>query len=130
MKSLTQLLNFVVLLLSSSELCLRETIQVKETFEYSETKFALKVRVGLWDGTQLQIYLYVNQTHTDYAYQWLYQDEPLARWDNKEHFPQISSYPHHFHASAVDVQESLLNGEPEHDLPVVLNYLVAHKFNL
>ncbi len=22
------------------------------------------------------------------------------RWDNKEHFPEIVSYPHHFHSAA------------------------------
>lgn len=45
---------------------------------------------------------------------------PLVRWDNKEHFPTLSTYPHHFHSLSGQVLESYLTGLPNEDLPVVL----------
>jgi hypothetical protein len=47
----------------------------------------------------------------------------VLRWDNKEHFPGIATHPHHFHAANGRVGDSILNGDPDHDLPLVLGYL-------
>jgi hypothetical protein len=86
----------------------------------------LKARAELRSGNVLQVRLYRNGMHTDYAYQLLAGDESGVRWDNKEHFPSIPSYPHHFHAPATQTEPSPLNGDPTHDLPLVLEYLESH----
>jgi hypothetical protein len=48
---------------------------------------------------------------------------PVQRWDNKEHFPEIASHPHHFHNSAGEIEISPLTGDPEHDLSLVMSLL-------
>lgn len=124
MNTLADLLNFVVSTLELSPLCV--SVQVWETEQFSADQFALKVRAGLKSGSVLQVRLYCNGAHTDYAYQLLDNDEPRVRWDNKEHFPSISSYPHHLHVTATQTASSSLNGDPTHDLPLVLEYLESH----
>ena len=47
------------------------------------------------------------------------------RWDHKEDFPEIASYPHHFHSTAGEVRASPLTGDVVHDLPIVLSTLVS-----
>jgi hypothetical protein len=50
----------------------------------------------------------------------LFSDEPLLRWDNKEEFHHLDSYPHHHHDDKGNVTVSSLNGDPMQDLPMVL----------
>ncbi|WP_258189407.1 toxin-antitoxin system TumE family protein [Candidatus Hakubella thermalkaliphila] len=83
------------------------------------------MRAELAAGDVLQVRLYRNNEHTDYAYQLFRGERPVVRWDNKEHFPSISSYPHHFHNTSGQVEASPLTGDPAHDLPFVLNYLAT-----
>lgn len=128
MKSLSELSNDVISILQSSSLCVQ--VHIVETRSFSETQFRLKLRADLQNNTTLQVYLYVNNEHVDYSYQLLQSQLAGIRWDNKEHFPSISSYPHHFHADNANVQESSLTGEPKHDLAAVLDYLATHKINL
>ncbi|HXV99146.1 MAG TPA: DUF6516 family protein, partial [Anaerolineae bacterium] len=92
-----------------------------------EQQFALKVRAELADGSMLQVRLYHNGEHTDYAYQLVRNEEPILRWDNKEHFPTLPTYPHHFHSATGQVEESPLTGDPAHDLPFVLLWFRLNK---
>lgn len=87
----------------------------------------MKVRADLTSGHVLQVRLYRNGEHTDYAYQLFQTDTPVLRWDNKEHFPSISSFPHHFHNASGLVEFSPLTGDPAHDLPFLLNYLAIRE---
>lgn len=89
-------LNLVITTLQSSPLC--STVRVLEPQQFSEQRFALKVRADLVRGGVLQVRLYNNDRHVDYAYQVFQADQPVLRWDNKEHFPGIATHPHHFHA--------------------------------
>jgi hypothetical protein len=114
-------LNLVITTLQGSPLC--GTVRVLETQQFSELRFALKVRADLVRGGVLQVRLYYNDRHVDYAYQLFHADQPILRWDNKEHFPGIATHPHHFHAATGLVDDSSLNGDPVHDLPLVLDYL-------
>jgi hypothetical protein len=116
-------LNLVITTLQGSPLC--STVRVLETQQFSEQRFALKVRADLVRGGVLQVRLYYNDRHIDYAYQVFRADQPLLRWDNKEHFPGIATHPHHFHASTGLVGDSSLNGDPVYDLPLVLEYLTT-----
>lgn len=121
MKTLADLLNSIVSTLQTASLILN--VRVLETHNFSETQFAVKVRAELESGDTLQVRLYRNDDHTDYAYQLFRDDVPVIRWDNKEHFDSISSYPHHFHTESGAVESSTHTGEVTRDLPVVLNSL-------
>jgi len=98
------------------------TVRIVETHPFSSQQFALKVRAEMQDGGMLQIRLYRNFSHLDYAYQFIEHDQMILRWDNKEHFPLLDTNPHHFHFGS-GVESSPLKGDPLYDLPVVLDYL-------
>lgn len=123
MNRLPTLLNFVITTLQLSHLV--KHVRVVSTNSFATTKFALKVRAELIHGGMLQVRFYRNGKHIDYAYQLVQHHTPILRWDNTEHFPAISSYPHHFHHPAGHVEESPLTGDPTYDLPFVLNYLAS-----
>ena len=123
MKTLPTLLNFVITTLQLSPII--SVVRIISTRAFSQYQFTLKVRAELTDGSLLQVRLYRNGTHIDYAYQLVRHHKPVMRWDNKEHFPAISSYPHHFHHPFGHVEASPLTGDPADDLPEVLNFLTS-----
>jgi len=120
MKTLSDWLEFVITTLQTWPHC--HTVRILETQQFSERQYALKVRATLTSGGTLQVRLYRNGVHTDYAYHIVCGDQSM-RWDNKEHFPTLKSHPHHFHAIAGQVESSSLTGDPVHDLPLVLQRL-------
>lgn len=120
MKTLADLLGFIVTMLQAWPRC--QAVRILETNQFAARQFAVKLRAELTSGAFLQIRLYRNEEHLDYAYQ-LVHNEWSVRWDNKEHFPSLRSYPHHFHGASGQVETSPLTCEPLHDLPLVLNWL-------
>ena len=124
MNSLAALLSRIVTDLQRSDYCV--AIRVLETQQYSRHQFAFKMRVELVTGDVLQIRIYCNDNHVDYSYQLLRGAQPIQRWDNKEHFPEIASHPYHFHSPAGKVEASPLTGDPTHDLLLVMRFLFAH----
>ena len=68
--------------------------------------------------------IYYNRGHVDYAYQ-LFTNVPLLRWDNKEEFRRMATYPHHHHDAQGHVHPSPLTGEPLQDIGVVLQEVTA-----
>jgi len=121
LKLLSDMLNTIVSTLDTFPLC--ESVQIIETISFSESQYRLKIRATLHGGFALQIYCYANGEHIDYAYQLLHMQEPIVRWDNKEHFPALASAPHHFHAADGSVQASPLTGNLATDLQATLDYL-------
>ena len=121
MTSLADLLSSVVTELQRSGQC--RAVRVLETQSFSERQFAFKVRADLISGDEFQVRIYRNGDHVDYSYQLLRDALPVMRWDNKEHFPNIKSHPHHFHSATGEVRRSPLTGDIEHDLPVVVRIL-------
>lgn len=75
----------------------------------------LKVKAGVKDGTLL----YITEVHTSnyqkYSYHWQKQGgELIIRWDNKPHWRDIETFPHHKHqggnvlaSERIDVYEVL-----------------------
>lgn len=118
MKSLDFRLSRVMSILQVHPLCLKTS--VVETKVFSEQQFLFKVRADLIAQYNFQARIYYNHGHLDYAYQ-LFQDVPLLRWDNKEEFPHLDSYPHQHHTAEGQVVESPLVGDPSLDLPIVLD---------
>ena len=108
--TLADLLDFIVSTLQVSPLC--QVVRVIRTDQFSDTQYGLKVRADLKAGGFLQVRLYRNGDRVDYSYQLVRGDKPVLRWDNKEHFPQIATHPHHFHGPAGKAEESALGGDP------------------
>jgi hypothetical protein len=77
---------------------------------------------------KLDIKVIITARESIYAYQF-YSTQALLRWDNEPHFPELPSFPHHFHGPDEKVLPSPLVGEPEKDSERVLqeisDYLAA-----
>ncbi|MFQ5706205.1 MAG: DUF6516 family protein [bacterium] len=93
--------------------------KIIETTYFSQEQFSLKIRTNLVPSSALQTRIYFNHGHFDYSYQ-LFSDSPLCRWDNAQHFPELTSFPHHYHNVDGKVLESPLKGRPVEDLRRVL----------
>ncbi len=92
---------------------------------YDETpagKLEVKIRCRLADDYQFQIWLHHEPQALDYAYQ-LFTDQPLLRWDNAPHYPNITTAPHHYHDEDNKVSESQLIGNVLQDLNLVLSQI-------
>lgn len=50
----------------------------------------------------------------------------MLRWDNKEEFPHLSTYPHHHHDEDGHVTESPLTGTPERDIMLALQVITGY----
>jgi hypothetical protein len=93
---------------------------VVETRVFSSDQFFFKIRADFTDGNNFQARIYYNQEHIDYAYQ-LFKGVSLLRWDNKEEFQNLPTYPHHHHDAQGNVKPSSLSGDPSSDIDIVLN---------
>lgn len=118
MTNLPALLGTVTAILQAHPICL--DVKIVETREFSPDQFLFKVRSGLLpQGYDIQLRIYYNHGHIDYAYQ-LFSDAPLLRWDNKEEFRHLETYPHHYHDNKGSVTASPLVGDPQKDIQQVL----------
>jgi hypothetical protein len=120
--SLSFLLATLMAILQSHPIC--EQAMVVETKAFSPERFFFKVRAELIGGNKFQARIYYNLGHIDYAYQ-LFTDVPLLRWDNKEEFRHLATYPHHHHDEQGNVKPSPLTGDPVRDIEVVLHQVSA-----
>lgn len=117
MITLPVLLGRFMSVLQAHPLC--QQAQIIETKEFSPDRFLFKIRIILTRGYKFQIRIYYNQGHVDYAYQ-LFTNVPLLRWDNKEEFNYLDTYPHHHHDEQGYIKPSPLTGNPLEDVEVVL----------
>lgn len=122
MISLPSLLSALVTTLQAHPLC--QKVSVIETTEFSNDQFFLKVSTDLIGKYKLQARIYYNRGHVDYAYQ-LFTDGPLLRWDNKEEFNYLDTYPHHYHDEQGNVYSSPLVGDTIKNIEIVLNEVVG-----
>ena len=103
MTSLAALLGALMAILESHRLC--EQVTVVETKAFSPDQFFFKVRAQLPTAYTFQVRIYYNRGHIDYAYQ-LFTDVPILRWDNKEEFRHLRTYPHHHHDDQGNIKPS------------------------
>jgi hypothetical protein len=115
--SLPSLLGALSAALQAHPLCRR--VAEIETREFAADQFIFKIRAEFTHKTSFQARIYFNGGHIDYAYQ-LFADVPLLRWDNKEEFHSIVTYPHHYHDAQGNVHSSPLIGDPVSDIQTVL----------
>ncbi len=123
MTSLPSLLGGLVTALEVYPICRK--VRILETKEFSFDQFFFKIRAELARDHTLQVRVYYNRGHIDYAYQFL-ADVPLMRWDNKEEFRHLATYPHHHHDVIGDVKPSALTGDPTKDIAIVLKEISAY----
>ncbi len=117
MTSLPSLLGVLSAALQAHHLCKRVT--EIETREFAANQFIFKIRAEFTGKTNFQARIYFNRGHIDYAYQ-LFADIPLLRWDNKEEFRSIATYPHHHHDAQGNIHPSPLIGDPIADMQTVM----------
>lgn len=117
MTSLVSLLSLVMAEIQASPLFRK--VAIAETKEFSADQFFFKIRAEITRTISLQVRMYYNQGHLDYSYQ-LFSDVPLLRWDNKEDFPDLATFPHHHHDDQGNVHPSTLVGNPSEDIPDIL----------
>lgn len=120
MIALPALLGALMARLQAHPLCRQAT--VAETNAFSSDQFFFKIRAEFGDEYKFQVRIYFNRGHIDYAYQ-LFTDVPLLRWDNKEEFRHLATYPHHHHDEQGNVISSPLSGDPVSDLDLILSHI-------
>ena len=118
MTSLASLLGNLIAVLQVHPLC--ERASVVETKTFSSDQFFIKIRADFTDEYKFQTRIYYNRGHIDYAYQ-LFTYAPLLRWDNKEEFAHLETYPHHHHDHLGNIEPSPLIGDPVKDIEIVLS---------
>lgn len=128
MTTLPTMLGVLTAILQSHPLCERTTIV--ETREFSPGQFYFKLRAELPHDYRIQVRVYSNQGHVDYAYQFFKEGSPLLRWDNKEEFRALKTYPHHHHDDRGNIQPSPLTGDPRADIVFVLREIENFLANL
>jgi len=91
-----------------------ESVHILEFVDESSVRL-LKVKAGVTDGTLL----YITEVHTSdyqkYSYHWQKTGgELIIRWDNKPHWRNIETFPHHKHqgdsvlaSERIDIHEVL-----------------------
>lgn len=63
-----------------------------------ETVKLIKIRADVIDGTELCITELHTSDYQKYSYHWQKEDgELIVRWDNKPHWKDIKTFPHHKH---------------------------------
>jgi len=115
--SLPSLLGALSAALQAHPLCTR--IAAIETREFAADQFIFKIRAEFAGKMSFQVRIYFNRSHIDYGYQ-LFAEAPLLRWDNKEEFRFIATYPHHHHDTQGGIHASSLTGDPRADIQMVL----------
>ncbi len=99
--------------------------QIVELMIYGENAFRFKIRATVDPTITFQVWVNCNPRHTRYAYQLFRYGNTLLRWDNAPHHPGIAGFPHHLHDAQDQIYPTALSGNPEEDLPAVLNE-IAH----
>lgn len=69
------------------------------TFEQEGILLRFKAELMLFDGSKIFIKEFVFESgERKYAYHWVdSRGDSICRWDNAEHWPNISTFPHHKH---------------------------------
>jgi hypothetical protein len=95
--------------------------EIKEEFIDDERPF---LKITFLRGFVL--YVRYND-YNEYSYQLVFSQDPLdrIRYDNYDDMWMVKSRPHHFHPKDEKTAiESLMNGDPKHDIPILLKDLL------
>jgi|Deesub1362B_J571_1020462.scaffolds.fasta_scaffold05390_4 hypothetical protein len=88
---------------------------------YGERQFRVKIRGKVEEGLTFQVWLNHRPWRIRYSYQLFKREEPILRWDNAPHHPELAeNFPHHFHDALGKITASRLSGSPLEDVLIVL----------
>ncbi|HEC36807.1 hypothetical protein LCGC14_0519530 [marine sediment metagenome] len=80
-----------------------------------------------------EIYLYLRYNdYGEYSYSTIFSPNPddQIRFDNYDDIWKVKTRPHHFHIRGMKkVIESPMKGEPEHDIPILLTFVLKNSKN-
>ena len=99
--------------------------EIKDEYIDDERPF---LKITFFKG--LVLYIRYND-YDEYSYQLIYSQEPLdrVRYDNYDDMCKVKTKPHHFHSRGdITAIESPMNGEPKHDIPILLNEFLEIEF--
>jgi len=83
-----------------------------------------KLRLTFIDGSFMDVFF---SRKGQYNYHWQ-RDKEIYRWDNADHWPDISTHPKHCHSgSDKNVMESAISDIPEEALRSILSFLRDNK---
>lgn len=72
-----------------------------------ETVKYVKIEAGIVDGSELWIRESMTPSGNRYSYHWQRKDgRMILRWDNKPHFHDLPTFPHHKHIGSKKVVSS------------------------
>lgn len=95
-------------------------VEIK-TFDEIKERAVYKIRCNLLPSKyKLEIRFVRMKEQILYSYQ-LFSEIPIIRWDNAAHYPNMKTYPHHFHTKDGIVTDSELTGNVIEDLKKVLS---------
>ena len=100
--------------------------EIKDEYIDDERPF---LKITFFKG--LVLYIRYND-YDEYSYQIVYSRELLdrIRYDNYDDMWKVKSKPHHFHSrGGQTATESPMNGDPKHDIPILLNEVLEREFN-
>jgi len=95
--------------------------EIKDEFIDDERPF---LKITFFKGSVL--YIRYND-YDEYSYHLIFSQEPLdrIRYDNYDDMWKVNSRPHHFHLRGdKKAIESPMNGDPNHDIPILLKKLI------
>ncbi len=111
---------------AARKLILNEILsEIKEEFIDSERPF---LKITFLKG--LTLYIRYND-YDDYSYHLILSQESLdrIRYDNYDDMWKVKSKPHHFHPRGEKTAiESPMNGDPKHDVPILIKQLLVKYF--
>ncbi|KKN21471.1 hypothetical protein LCGC14_0924980 [marine sediment metagenome] len=77
-----------------------------------------------------EIYLYLRYNdYEEYSYSTIFSPNPddQIRFDNYDDIWDVETRPHHFHTRGLKkVIDSPMKGEPEHDIPILLTFIIEN----
>ena len=104
---------------------LLENLPLKIKNEYIDDERPV-LKITFFKG--LILYIRYND-YSEYSYQLIYSQKKYdrIRYDNYDDVWDVLSKPHHLHLiGEKNVIESPMNGNPEHDIPILIkNYLIS-----
>ncbi len=99
--------------------------EIKDEFIDDERPF---LKITFFKG--LVLYIRYND-YNEYSYHLIFSQEPLdrIRYDNYDDMWNVNSKPHHFHPRGEKTAiESPMNGDPKHDISILLKELLKKEF--
>lgn len=116
---MVKLFNFpdIISILNASESVANiENVQIDEIAQRGFYKIRCRLIPSKYN---LEMKFIKTREEFTYSYQ-LFTTTAIVRWDNEPHYPNIKTFPHHYHGIDGTISESNLTGDPQDDLKRVL----------